>query len=81
MFRAWGGRETRSQASPNKMPDGSSKIDYMKKLGADEAGCVVEGLWWGEGGGGGQSKARDIVHDICSRTCLISVFGLYIDRV
>ena len=26
------------QASPNKMPDGSTKIDYMKKLGADEAG-------------------------------------------
>lgn len=32
-------------ASPNKMPDGSSKIDYMKKLGADEVINYKEADW------------------------------------
>ena len=31
------GAHVTTTASPNKMPDGTSKIDYMKKLGADEA--------------------------------------------
>eukprot|EP00933_Yihiella_yeosuensis_P067831 TRINITY_DN7292_c0_g1_i1.p1 TRINITY_DN7292_c0_g1~~TRINITY_DN7292_c0_g1_i1.p1 ORF type:complete len:351 (-),score=100.67 TRINITY_DN7292_c0_g1_i1:145-1197(-) len=32
-------------ASPNKMPDGSTKIDYMKKLGADEVINYKEAEW------------------------------------
>lgn len=44
-------------ASPNKCPDGMSKIDFMKKLGADEVINYKEAQW----SEAGKSRLPDIL--------------------
>ncbi|CAJ1368808.1 unnamed protein product [Effrenium voratum] len=39
------GAEVATTASPNKMPDGTNKLDYMKKLGADDVINYKEADW------------------------------------